>query len=138
MAASVARGVPRRERSLHSDEEQFFPIARAIVCARDTLRVARPVGSTSARRARVVQVVRWIPPHKKRNGGRRVDTMTGNGSQDSTVQNARRVAAEKFDEGRELAMNLIDRVETMIRERPGTSLLVALGAGFLIGRLVRR
>ena len=67
-----------------------------------------------------------------------MDTMTGNGSNDSTVQHAKRVAAEKIDEGRELAMNLMDRVETFIRERPGTALLVALGAGFLMGRLVRR
>ncbi len=30
-----------------------------------------------------------------------------------------------------------DKVIGFIRERPGTSLLIALGAGFLIGRLIR-
>lgn len=60
-------------------------------------------------------------------------TATGNGSADLQDQ-----ARAQMERGRELVMNLADRLEAMIRQRPGTSLLVALGAGFIIGRIVRR
>jgi len=33
---------------------------------------------------------------------------------------------------------LLDQVEGFVRERPGTAILCALGAGFLFGRMVRR
>jgi ElaB/YqjD/DUF883 family membrane-anchored ribosome-binding protein len=48
------------------------------------------------------------------------------------------MAAEKYDEVRELSSDVLARVETFVRERPGTAMLAALGAGFLIGRLIRR
>jgi hypothetical protein len=38
---------------------------------------------------------------------------------------------------RERFVDLNERVVELIRERPGTSLLVALGAGYLIGRILR-
>lgn len=48
------------------------------------------------------------------------------------------VASAKLDEVREWSADLLDRVESFVRERPGTAMLAALGAGFLIGRIVRR
>jgi hypothetical protein len=43
----------------------------------------------------------------------------------------------ELDEFRAQVGNLRDRLIETIRERPGTALLVAIGAGFLVGRLVR-
>ena len=42
------------------------------------------------------------------------------------------------ERGMEVVRRLADRLETIIRERPGTALLGALGLGFVIGRIVRR
>jgi ElaB/YqjD/DUF883 family membrane-anchored ribosome-binding protein len=46
-------------------------------------------------------------------------------------------AMEQLDHLREQAMELGDRVVEFIKERPGTSLLIAAAAGYLIGRIVR-
>lgn len=62
----------------------------------------------------------------------------GNAGVSSRVDSAQRAAAEKFEEGKDFAMNLAERLETLVRQRPGTALLCAIGAGFLIGRIVRR
>ncbi len=68
-----------------------------------------------------------------------MDNRTGTeGNGMDRMDSAQRAAAEKFEEGKQFAMNLADRIESMIRERPGTSLLIALGAGFMLGRIVRR
>src|SRR5687768_8882282 len=48
------------------------------------------------------------------------------------------VAAEKIDEVREYASDAMTRLESFVRERPGTAILAALGAGYLIGRIIRR
>ncbi len=48
------------------------------------------------------------------------------------------VASAKIEEVREWSADLLDRVESFVRERPGTAMLAALGVGFLIGRIVRR
>ncbi len=47
-------------------------------------------------------------------------------------------ANAKLDEAWRFSEELMDRVEAFVRERPGTAILTALGAGYLIGRLVRR
>ena len=47
-------------------------------------------------------------------------------------------ASAKLDEAMRFSEELMDRVEAFVRERPGTAILTALGAGYLIGRLVRR
>lgn len=48
------------------------------------------------------------------------------------------MATEKFDRAREWSGEALERVESFVRQRPGTAMLVAIGAGFVIGRLVRR
>ncbi len=47
-------------------------------------------------------------------------------------------ANAKLDEAMRFSEELMDRVEAFVRERPATAMLAALGAGYLIGRLVRR
>jgi ElaB/YqjD/DUF883 family membrane-anchored ribosome-binding protein len=42
------------------------------------------------------------------------------------------------ERAKETGTRLLERVEGFVRERPGTAILCALGAGFLIGRLIRR
>jgi hypothetical protein len=42
------------------------------------------------------------------------------------------------ERGMEMMRRLADRLELLIRERPGVALLGALGLGFVIGRIVRR
>jgi len=46
-------------------------------------------------------------------------------------------AGVDLDELRNRLGDVNDRVVGFIKERPGTSILIALGAGFLIGRLLR-
>ena len=46
-------------------------------------------------------------------------------------------AEHSLDELRGRIGDLQENVADFIRERPGTSLLIAVGAGFLIGRLLR-
>jgi hypothetical protein len=46
-------------------------------------------------------------------------------------------AEHTLDEWRGRMGDLGDRVVGFIRERPGTAILVALGAGYLIGRMLR-
>jgi ElaB/YqjD/DUF883 family membrane-anchored ribosome-binding protein len=47
-------------------------------------------------------------------------------------------ARAKLDEARRVSEELMDRVEAFVRERPGTAVLAALAAGYLVGRLIRR
>jgi ElaB/YqjD/DUF883 family membrane-anchored ribosome-binding protein len=54
------------------------------------------------------------------------------------VDELRRAATAKMDEAWQWSEQLMDRVESFVRERPGTAVLAALGAGYIIGRLVRR
>lgn len=44
---------------------------------------------------------------------------------------------EEVDETRDDLTHLLGRAADLIRERPGTSLLVAVAVGFLLGRLLR-
>ncbi len=46
-------------------------------------------------------------------------------------------AQRQLDELRERAGEINERVVAFIKERPGTALLIAAGAGFLIGRILR-
>jgi ElaB/YqjD/DUF883 family membrane-anchored ribosome-binding protein len=48
------------------------------------------------------------------------------------------VASARLEDVREWSADLVDRVESFVRERPATAVLAALGAGFVIGRLIRR
>jgi ElaB/YqjD/DUF883 family membrane-anchored ribosome-binding protein len=46
-------------------------------------------------------------------------------------------AMQQLDRLRDQASELGERAVAFIKERPGTSLLIAAAAGYLIGRLVR-
>lgn len=46
-------------------------------------------------------------------------------------------AMQQLDHLREQASEVGERVVQFIKERPGTSLLIAAAAGYLIGRIVR-
>jgi hypothetical protein len=59
-------------------------------------------------------------------------TLGANGSRFS-VENLE----HKLDAARERVTDLTKSAATFIRERPGTALLIALGAGYFVGRLRR-
>jgi ElaB/YqjD/DUF883 family membrane-anchored ribosome-binding protein len=63
-----------------------------------------------------------------------IDVESGNGR----FAEAKEMAEEKFDMLQERFGQMARRIEEFVRERPGTALIAALGAGFLVGRLVRR
>ena len=63
------------------------------------------------------------------------ETSGGNGH---GVDDLRTAASAKLDEVRQLSQQLMDRAEAFVRERPGTAMLAALGAGYIIGRIIRR
>jgi hypothetical protein len=46
-------------------------------------------------------------------------------------------AEQRFEQLRGRMGDLNERVVGFIRERPGTAILIALGAGYLIGRILR-
>jgi ElaB/YqjD/DUF883 family membrane-anchored ribosome-binding protein len=50
-------------------------------------------------------------------------------------------AKERMEEGYEMLRERLGdvgtRLESFVRERPGTALLCAVGLGFLVGRLIR-
>lgn len=46
-------------------------------------------------------------------------------------------AQQQIEELRMRVGEINERVVTFIKERPGTALLIAAGAGFLIGRILR-
>ena len=62
------------------------------------------------------------------------ETRSNNGD----LKDLKEVATAKIEDAREWSADVLDQVETFVRQRPGTAVLVALGAGFLIGRLIRR
>ncbi len=60
---------------------------------------------------------------------------SGNGH---TAEDLKNAASAKLDQAYQWSEQYLDRVESFVRERPGTAVLAALGAGYIIGRLVRR
>ena len=61
-----------------------------------------------------------------------LDSGSGNG------HDLRELASGKLEDVKEWSSDLLERAEAFVRERPGTAMLVALGAGFIFGRIVRR
>ena len=51
---------------------------------------------------------------------------------------ARERASEYYQQGKEKAADYTGRVEDMVREQPIKSVLIAIGAGLLLGMLFRR
>ena len=63
---------------------------------------------------------------------------TQGGGNGHTAEDLKRAASAKLDEAWQWSEQIMDRVESFVRERPGTAILAALGAGYVIGRLIRR
>jgi ElaB/YqjD/DUF883 family membrane-anchored ribosome-binding protein len=60
-----------------------------------------------------------------------------NGNFASQAEDIGEQAKQQLEHLREQASELGERVVGFIKERPGTSLLIAAAAGYLIGRIVR-
>lgn len=58
------------------------------------------------------------------------------GSASQAVQGAAQSAQEYAGQAREMAGEQYDRAQDMVRQRPGESLIVAFGAGMLLGVVV--
>ena len=54
------------------------------------------------------------------------------------MKDVKEAAAAKLEDVREWSADAVERIESFVRERPGTAILAALGAGYLIGRIIRR
>ena len=59
--------------------------------------------------------------------------MSNNGSRNVLGEEAQ----EQLEELRQRMGEVNERLVSFIKERPGTALLIAAGAGFLIGRILR-
>jgi ElaB/YqjD/DUF883 family membrane-anchored ribosome-binding protein len=59
-------------------------------------------------------------------------------TENARTENMRNLANVKMDEIKEWSNDMLGRVEGFVRERPGTALLIAVGAGLLVGRIMRR
>jgi len=64
-------------------------------------------------------------------------TKAPNGNFAQQAEDIGEQAMHQLESLREQASELGERVVTFIKERPGTSLLIAAAAGYLIGRIVR-
>ncbi len=62
---------------------------------------------------------------------------TANGSIAAHAEDLSEQAMAQIDRLREQAGEVSERVVGFIKERPGTSLLIAAAAGYLIGRMLR-
>ncbi len=62
---------------------------------------------------------------------------SSNGNLAQRAEDIGEEAMQQLDRLREQAGELGERVVGFVKERPGTSLLIAAAAGYLIGRIVR-
>jgi ElaB/YqjD/DUF883 family membrane-anchored ribosome-binding protein len=68
---------------------------------------------------------------------RTTTTKPKNGNFAAQAEDIGEQAMQQLDHLREQAGEIGERVVSFIKERPGTSLLIAAAAGYLIGRIVR-
>ena len=66
--------------------------------------------------------------------GQNTGSMNGGGAGSSALSDE---AQRQLDELRQRVGEVNERVVAFIKERPGTSLLIACGLGFLVGRILR-
>jgi ElaB/YqjD/DUF883 family membrane-anchored ribosome-binding protein len=64
-------------------------------------------------------------------------TKSQNGNFTAQAEQIGEQAMEQLDHFREQASEIGERVVGFIKERPGTSLLIAAAAGYFIGRILR-
>lgn len=53
-------------------------------------------------------------------------------------ESVRKKAQRYAEAGQDYVQDVVRRMEDFVKSRPGTALLLAAAAGFLVGRLVRR
>lgn len=70
---------------------------------------------------------------EQRTGGGSVGRTNGN----MTARELTSAAQDQLEQLRMQAGEINERIVGFIRERPGTAILIAVGAGFLIGRMLR-
>ena len=68
---------------------------------------------------------------------RTMGTKAKNGNFAQQAEDIGEQAMQQLDHLREQASEVGERVVAFVKERPGTSLLIAAAAGYLIGRIVR-
>jgi ElaB/YqjD/DUF883 family membrane-anchored ribosome-binding protein len=68
---------------------------------------------------------------------RTTGTKAKNGNFATQAEEIGEQAMQQLDQLRDQASEMGERVVSFIKERPGTSLLIAAAAGYLIGRIVR-
>lgn len=68
---------------------------------------------------------------------RTTGTKAKNGNFAAQAEDIGEQAMQQLDHLREQASEIGERVVSFIKERPGTSLLIAAAAGYLIGRILR-
>jgi hypothetical protein len=67
-----------------------------------------------------------------------MEQRVGSGRNNGNVaRDLQSTAQEQLDQLRDRVEDIGERVTGFIRERPGTALLIAVGAGYLIGRMLR-
>ncbi len=64
-------------------------------------------------------------------------TKANNGNVAARTREIAEEAEHELSELRERLDDMSERVTGFIRERPGTAIAIALGAGYLIGRMLR-
>ncbi len=74
---------------------------------------------------------------EQRTGGGGTVGKSNNGDLGAAARELTDKAQEQFDDLRERVGDVNERIVGFIRERPGTAILIAIGAGFLIGRMLR-
>jgi hypothetical protein len=62
---------------------------------------------------------------------------TNNGNLNARANELGEAAQQQLDAMRERLGDMNDRIVGFIKERPGTAILIAVGAGYLIGRMLR-
>lgn len=60
-----------------------------------------------------------------------------NGGQGNRMKDVQHMAEERLGELQERMGDLGERLSHFVRERPGAAIAIAVGAGFLVGRLLR-
>jgi len=71
------------------------------------------------------------------NQNRTTGVKAKNGNFAQQAEDIGEQAMQQLDQLREQASEIGERVVSFVKERPGTSLLIAAAAGYLIGRIVR-
>lgn len=130
MARVDAGNMPSWRWGPGADTGQGLPVVSCSVCVRGTASTRVTVERRHAACTGAIAI--------EREGLVEKGDVTTVGDGRSETHETQKRADEGLAEGQKLVEGLLGRLEAAIRRRPGTALLVALGAGFIVGRIVRR